>query len=70
MVIVVETLISLVTPVPIAQDQVETTTCTIFTAVLKASKVVEHSTCKHFTGHGLSRKYKDYGAQSVVTHQI
>jgi hypothetical protein len=70
MIIVCHQRISLVTPAPIAQDQVETLTCTIFPVVLKASEVVNNSTCKHFIDHCLSWPFKLYGAIFVDAHNL
>ncbi len=65
MVVVVTIFISLLTPVPIAQDLVERISCTLFAVVFKASEVVKDSTINHFIYYVLKRIDKHYGAFSV-----
>jgi hypothetical protein len=66
MVIVVP--ISLVTPVPIAQDQVHIPSCTIFVFVLKASDVWSHSTPR--LNRSCSWKNKYFDAFRVVANHL
>ncbi len=62
--------ISLITPVPIAQDPVEPITITILSAVLKASEVVRLSTCKNFIDRSWWWELKPYSASKVTTHYL
>jgi hypothetical protein len=69
-VVVLNQRISLVTPVPIAQDPVEKQSCTILHVVLKANEVIENSTCKHLIDPCFGWPFKVFSAVRVMTNQI
>ncbi len=58
-------IVSLHTPVPIAHDDVEFATTTIFPVVLKPSDVWSHSSCLVPISHGLSWEFKHHFARGV-----
>ena len=68
--IILCTLISLFTPIPIGEDEVEMGSFTIFKVIYKTSQIVKHSSYYHLKDCGSRWKQQHSGALSVVAYYI